>query len=194
MAITFSCPSCGKTIKTGDDSSGKTGRCPHCQNTFQIPGQAAQNPDDPLGDSASSPHDPMSSDLGNTAGAASSNPYAASNAPIKSTQGFGREHRGPTVLVLGILSLVTSIVGMATLCCCPLAPLSIIGIAFGVIALLMGQSDLKAMRNGEMSPDGEGQTRAGWIMGICGVALGALLLIGNVFMLAAMFLGNIADM
>jgi hypothetical protein len=60
------------------------------------------------------------------------------------------------VLVLGILALL----------CIP--------IIFGPIAWIMGNSDLRAMREGRMDPDGEGTTKAGMICGIVATCLGLL--------------------
>ncbi len=61
-------------------------------------------------------------------------------------------HRGVMILVFGILGIV------------------ICGI-FGIVAWVMGNSDLRAMREGRMDPTGEGLTNAGKICGIIGVVL-----------------------
>ncbi|MEE8154181.1 MAG: DUF4190 domain-containing protein [Phycisphaerales bacterium] len=61
-------------------------------------------------------------------------------------------HRGVMILVFGILGIV------------------ICGI-FGIVAWVMGNSDLRAMREGRMDPTGEGLTKAGKICGIIGVVL-----------------------
>ncbi len=58
-----------------------------------------------------------------------------------------RPHRGSVVLVLGILGL--------TLC-----------VVFGIVAWVMGNKDLDAMRRGKMDPSGRGLTQAGRICGI----------------------------
>jgi hypothetical protein len=66
---------------------------------------------------------------------------------------YGLEpHRATTILVLGILSLVV---------CQPL----------GIAAWLMGSADLQKMKAGLMDPSGEGQTQAGYVMGIISVVL-----------------------
>jgi hypothetical protein len=57
-------------------------------------------------------------------------------------------HRGAAILTLGILSLVFS--------CFPL----------GIVAWVMGNTDLDAIRRGRMDPSGEGLTQAGRICGI----------------------------
>jgi hypothetical protein len=69
-----------------------------------------------------------------------------------------KPHRGGMMLAFGILGLV----------CC---------IVFGILAWVMGNSDLQEMAAGRMDPSGEGMTKAGKILGMvgCGLAvLGAL--------------------
>jgi hypothetical protein len=66
-----------------------------------------------------------------------------------------KPHRGTTILVLGILSLV----------CCGL---------LGIPAWLMGNADLKEMAAGTMDPAGQGTTNAGKICGIIGTVLAIL--------------------
>ncbi len=63
-----------------------------------------------------------------------------------------RPHRGVMILVFGILGIV------------------ICGI-FGIVAWVMGNGDLRAMREGRMDPTGEGLTKAGKICGIISVVL-----------------------
>jgi hypothetical protein len=64
-------------------------------------------------------------------------------------------HRGGTVLTLGILGLVICFV-------------------CGIIAVVMGGSDLRAMREGRMDPSGEGSTKAGYVCGIVSLCLAAV--------------------
>ena len=71
-------------------------------------------------------------------------------------RGGGKPHRGTMILIFGILSLI----------CCP--------IIFGVLALIMGQADLKEMDAGRMDPSGRGMTKAGVILGIVGLVLGVV--------------------
>jgi hypothetical protein len=42
---------------------------------------------------------------------------------------------------------------------------------FAIPAWFMGQADLKEIQAGRMDPEGEGLTRAGWILGIIGTVL-----------------------
>ncbi len=61
-------------------------------------------------------------------------------------------HRGTMILVFGILGVIL---------CAVFAP----------IAWVMGSSDLKAIAAGRMDREGEGMTRAGYILGIIGTIL-----------------------
>ena len=78
-------------------------------------------------------------------------------------------HRGTAVLVLGILGLVICVI-------------------CGIIAWVMGSTDLREMEAGRMDPSGMGMTRAGKICGmiscilaLIGVGIGVLMLIFGVF-------------
>jgi hypothetical protein len=66
-----------------------------------------------------------------------------------------KAHRGGMLLTFGILGIV----------CC---------FIFGILAWVMGGSDLKEMAEGRMDPSGEGLTKAGKILGIVGCVLAIL--------------------
>jgi hypothetical protein len=70
-------------------------------------------------------------------------------------------HRGGVVLAMGIVSLVGLVV------------IPVLPVIFGIIGWVMGQIDLRKMRNNQMDRDGEGTTRAGWICSIIGTLLNA---------------------
>lgn len=79
-----------------------------------------------------------------------------------------RPHRGTTILVLGVLSLVV---------CAPL----------GIPAWVMANADLKAMDAGEMDPEGRSSTQAGKI---CGMITSIILIIAvGLWLLMALGLG-----
>jgi hypothetical protein len=71
-------------------------------------------------------------------------------------------HRGPTVLLLGIGSLV-----MPFLCIAP----AVIGLPLGIVAWVMGQRDLRRMNRGEVDDEGRGSTQGGMVCGIIGTIL-----------------------
>lgn len=63
-----------------------------------------------------------------------------------------RPHRGVTILILGLLSLV--ICGF-----------------FGPVAWIMGTRDLEEMRAGTLDPEGRTLTRVGQVLGVVGTLL-----------------------
>ncbi len=75
--------------------------------------------------------------------------------PVTPSESYMRPHRGAIVLVLGILGIVICFI-------------------MGIVAWVMGNTDLSAMRAGTMDPTGEGLTQAGRICGIVSVVLGVL--------------------
>ena len=85
-------------------------------------------------------------------------------------------HRGGLILTLGIISIVLSAVG-----CGPL------GLPMGIIAWVLGQRDLRKIRENMMDPEGLGQTQAGWICGIIGTILDSLCVAGWLVYMAFIF-------
>ena len=80
-------------------------------------------------------------------------------------------HRGVLILVLGILSLVFTVLSM----CYGLGVL--VGLPLGITAWVLGSGDLRKIKNQEMDEEGLGITQAGWICGIIGTILHSLLLL-----------------
>jgi hypothetical protein len=74
-------------------------------------------------------------------------------------------HRGATVLTVGILGIVVSLL------CCP------VGLVMGIIAVCQGSNDLAAMNRGDMDPSGRGSTLAGLICGVITIILAVLVLV-----------------
>jgi hypothetical protein len=79
-------------------------------------------------------------------------------------------------MILGILSLVLMFLPM-------------VGFPCGLTAWVMGQSDMRKMREHAMDPDGMTTTQAGHVCGIIGTVLSGLMLMGC----AAMFLPAIME-
>ncbi len=75
-----------------------------------------------------------------------------------------RPHRGVMILVLGILGIV-----LCAIC--------------GIVAWVMGNSDLREMQAGRMDKTGEGMTKAGKICGMIGVILWGIYLVFNIIIL-----------
>jgi hypothetical protein len=78
-------------------------------------------------------------------------------------------HRGALVLAFGIFSIVVPLIG--GLCC---LPSGLVGLAFGIPAILMGRADTKKYTAGLMDPTGYSSTQAGLICGIIGTAIAVL--------------------
>jgi hypothetical protein len=74
-------------------------------------------------------------------------------------------HRGALILTLGILSVVSGL----TVVCFP------VGLILGICAWVMGQGDLRRMAAGAMDDEGDALTRGGWVCGIIGTIVSALL-------------------
>ena len=83
---------------------------------------------------------------------------APPSVPTGSQSGSLKPHRGTTVLVLGIVGLA----------CCFIC---------GIIAWVMGNSDIAEMDAGAMDPEGRGLTQAGKICGMISVGLQVIVLI-----------------
>ncbi len=76
-----------------------------------------------------------------------------------------KPHRGTLILVLGILSLIL---------CAPL----------GIVAWILGNTDLKEMAAGTMNPEGRDLTKIGKILGVIGTVLFALGVIAFILVFA----------
>lgn len=87
-----------------------------------------------------------------------------------------RPHRGVMILVFSILSWVICVI-------------------FGIVAWVMGNSDLREMDAGRMDPEGRGMTQAGKIIGMIHVivsiaAIGLMLVLFLFFGGLAAFMGT----
>lgn len=200
MPISFTCGSCGRNLKTPESMAGKKGKCPHCGAVMEIPAQSKDDDPFDLGSSKSSPPPAKSSNQGSNdlwgdapsaaspkAPAAnpftyqSSSPYASSVAPSASRP--GTSGRAVASLVCGIFGIVISI-GCMICCCLPFGPIimsggAAIGAILGIIAWVLGYSDLKANK----TRSSNGVAIGGLVCGIIATICGGLLFIFSVVML-----------
>jgi len=88
----------------------------------------------------------------------------AMTAPSQPTQAYLLPHRGPMLLVFGILGIVMAF-------SCPLL------FFFAPTAWIMARKDLAQIREGRMDPAGLGLSQAAHVLGIVGTILGALYLL-----------------
>ncbi len=99
---------------------------------------------------------------------AASAPAAPGFAPDQ----YVKPHRGAMVLVFGILSMV--------FCC----------FVFGIVAWVMGNTDLGEMAAGRMDRSGQGMTRAGKICGIISIVCFVILAVCYTFLFMAVLHGG----
>jgi hypothetical protein len=86
---------------------------------------------------------------------------------------YERPHRGGMILAFGIISLVFF--------------QCLVGFVFGILAWVMGNSDLKGMADGEVDPEGKQLTQVGRILGIVGLGISVLYMLFLVAYLIFMF-------
>jgi hypothetical protein len=163
MPLIITCPDaiCRRQLRVPDDLLGQSVKCPRCGKVFTAREEAPPTPPTPRpqreeerrpagrSDSRDDLHDDYEDD------------HDDYDRPRR--RRWRRDyvpHRGTTILVLGILSLVTGL-----------------GFIFGPIAWTMGNSDLHEIRAGRMDPEGEGTVNGGRICGIIGTVLGVLSLL-----------------
>jgi hypothetical protein len=164
MAEFLHCPSCQRRLQAPPGVAGYTVQCPGCGTSFT----ASVDSDAPRPATKPVPLSPRWSD----------SPEKFSP-PEDSYSDLGDEfpgprrdltpHRGSTILILGILSLL----------------LCLIGVILGPFAWIMGTQDLKEIHAGRMDPEGEGPTNTGRLCGIVGTIMN-LVCLGFLF-LAAFF-------
>jgi len=194
MPTTIDCPTCGRALRLPDDLATATVQCPTCSVAFQaaaqeVPGIKPLRPVEV----------PVPDELPASSGNQRPCPYCREAIPASA--GFCRHcgeeleaedqsvppwqrpgalrrdvaaHRGVLVLTLGVVGLVAAGIHV----------LSLVGVPLCLTAWIMGQSDLKRMRNNELDPTGEGLTQAGRICGIIGTCLGLLWWLVGLFLVA----------
>jgi hypothetical protein len=161
--IRFGCPSCKALLEHA--VPGATVGCPTCGQTLEVPAVAPEEgvPEVVLladGEPRPRRRGPYCPECG--AAVRPRDRYCPDcDAPLVHRRRPGQEpHRGTTVMVLGILSLV------------------MVPFILGPIAWYMGTEDMKKIRAGRMDPEGEGSTNTGRLCGMIGTILGIVLLVG----------------
>jgi len=113
----------------------------------------------------------------NTAADAQSlNPYAPPQyvAAASGVIGGMRPHRGTTIFIMGVISMVVAMIFSAAA--------FLIAVPLGMATVWMARRDLKLMNAGAMDKTGRGPTQAGMVCALVGIAwsLFVLLLTGAV--------------
>jgi predicted Zn finger-like uncharacterized protein len=167
MPITVDCPSCNRKLRVPDDLLGKNVKCPTCGTTFAAGTSPAAPPveeEERPAPAPVTPRRPAPPDEYEERPAGREDEDEDRPRPRRSRASM-QPHRGPLVLILGILSLVLGLT-MG------------IGWVLGPVAWILGNNDLKEMRAGRMDPEGEGATNAGRICGIISTVILGLGLVG----------------
>lgn len=165
MSIQFSCKSCGTTLRVPDEHLGKQARCPQCQNLNVV--QAEPLAADLYSNLGGDPVTPIKA----------ANPYATGQGSIHTPGGmaghaYPSAHRGGLILAIGIMSIVCNFMAIP-----------------GILAWVMGRSDLKQMDAGRMDPEGRGLTMAGMIMGMIMTIIGIIVIVFYFLIVAIMIAG-----
>jgi hypothetical protein len=172
MAEIISCPSCQRKLQVPETLEGQDVQCPTCSATFvarinqqQPPSRyGSDRPPENAGERWSErrpdydrpPEPPRPWDD------RPPSPYGGYSGGYGGYDDYGRRrgprtaHRGPTILILGILGLVVLPI------LCP-------------IAWIMGNADVNEIRAGRMDPEGESMTQAGRVCGIVGTVIYGIL-------------------
>jgi hypothetical protein len=188
------CPECQRKLRVPPELMGKLVKCPTCSQTFTADPSKQAPPPEPLPTAAEKPvrtskvrHDDRDNDEREERSrrrprrerdedederprrrsryVRDDEEYDDDDRPRR--RGDVAEHRGGAVLVLGILGLCLTFVHIV-----PLA-----GLVCGIIAWVMGNTDLAEMRAGRMDREGESQTNAGRVCGIITVILHIIALV-----------------
>jgi hypothetical protein len=158
------CPGCRRRLQVPVEVLGQHVQCPTCAETFQANLEELRQPARPAVDPPAY-HPDRDQEL------PSPRRRGYDEADDEDFGRFRRRrrrelepHRGNTILTLGILSVVLSLVPLV----------SFIGLILGAVAWGMGHQDMTAIRDDRMDPDGEGPTSAGRVCGIIGTTIGVL--------------------
>jgi hypothetical protein len=149
--ILISCPSCPQKLRVPEELLGRPVKCPKCGMIFDAPSHAGDT--DPAGVPGSPPGEPPPSGL--TPG---EQPAATNSGPSRRIRRDAEPGRGALILTLGIVSILLPVIGWIP----------------GILAIALGRSDQRKIRAGLMDASAADTTQAGWICGIIGTIIQAL--------------------
>jgi hypothetical protein len=177
MATIIDCPQCSRKLRLAD-GLGPNVRCPTCGHTF-----APERPAAPSVNGAALCPFCREEIAPNATRCLRCDENLLDERPPWERDAYLRRdsvpHRGGAVLALGITGLVASVIPY----------FCFVGIPLSATAWIMGQYDLRRIRNNEMDPRGSGSTTAGMVCGIIGTIFGVLWLLfaaGMFFLFASL--------
>jgi predicted Zn finger-like uncharacterized protein len=190
MSHLITCPECKKNLQVPDELIGKKVQCPECKHTFTAQVETEEVSVSSKPSKAPPPSVPATSKppaWDTKKGAADDDDDDRYDVKKKRRRRdeddeeedddrpsrrrgrrrrSGRDyvpHRGGLILAFGIIALVSGL-----------------GIIFGPIAWIMGNSDLREIQNGTMDPEGEGMTQTGRILGMIATILSIVGIVAGV--------------
>ena len=162
MSIEFQCKQCLSTLRVPSEHAGKQAKCPKCEFINMIPMSTTAPVDSANAGGTGNTFTQRPTDFSQPKSQTTdANPYQSTTAG--GVPQYTAAHRGGLILALGIISLVG--------CNCFLVP--------GILAWILGASDLSKIKAGRMDPSGESLTRVGMILGI--VSTGFYTLMGLLY-------------
>lgn len=170
MPISIVCSHCEKNLKVADAAAGKKLRCPACKGVitvpaaeeeFETPEKEEAAPDEDDGDGGYGLDEKRDEEDEELKRKQKRKQKRLDREDRVRRRSPGKPHRGGTILLLGILSIVFS---------CAF----IVSWYLGWRAISMANEDLDAMAGKRMDPAGQGMTQAGKACGIIGAFLGFL--------------------
>jgi hypothetical protein len=178
MKNIVSCPECGRALQVPEEFFGRTVQCPDCRHTFP-----AKPPDAPIAITS------VQSEPSLAAIPAAAPPSSGALVPRNKRQppdddeyveaydrddrhvvrrmDAGTPDRGGVILALGIVSLVLTFPSFIIY----FLPTWLIPLVIGIFGWVMGQRDLRAIREGTMQQSGHVMTLIGMILSIVGVGI-----------------------
>jgi len=180
------CPSCSKSLKVPDDLLGRNVKCPNCGTLFVAEGGESRR--ESIRSEAPPGRQPEAEadyDLVAEERRPARRSRAEDDADEYDEERRPRNvpHRGGLILSFGIISAVSAVAGILTLCCIVFAVFPLLGLGLGIPAWVMGRRDLSRMAHGEMDDSGRGMTQTGSVLGIIGTILSILMLVGWVVLM-----------
>jgi hypothetical protein len=185
MAQLLACPECAKHLQVPEELLGKKVQCPECKHNFiaalpevEIAPVPKARPEPPTSKTPSWEQKKQDDEDDDKSDRRQRRDQDDDDRPRRRRAPRYAPHRGGMILAFGIIGLVT------------LIPI------FGILAWIMGNSDMRAIREGRMDPEGESMTNVGRILGIIGTILAVLGILsfcgffGCVFMFGAMGAAN----
>src|SRR5882724_3691719 len=181
MKTIVSCPECRRDLQVPDELLGRSVQCPDCKHPF-----VAQSPDAPIPitsvSKVQSPAPPAAAPAAVPAGREQPPRPAKSrrrdeddrdddldDLRIGRRMRGGVPDRGGVILALGIVSLVLAFFSFVLY----IVPIWLIPLVVGVFGWVLGQRDLRAMREGRMDSSNHVMTLVGMILSIVGVGISA---------------------